>query len=129
MTDAGLAHLAGADNQHRVAGQSVRKNLLGEFHRYTADGGSTAANEGACADLFRHLKCLLERAVQRAACELRRTAEFVSFFDLASDFRLAQYHRVEAGGHTEKMPRGVEVLIKVGMGSQIGRAVTECLEK
>src|SRR6266567_6005907 len=129
MTDAGFTHLAGADNQHRLAGESVRKNLLGEFHRYTADGGGAAADKSACADLLRHLECLLEHTVQNAACELRRTGELVSFFDLASDFRLAQYHRVEAGGHTEKMPRGVEVLIKVGMGSQIGRAVTECLEK
>src|SRR5882724_232875 len=92
MTDAGFTHLAGADNEHRLAGQSVRKNLLGEFHRYTADGGGAAADKRASAALLRHVECLLEDTVQNAACELRRTGELVSFFDLSGDFRLAKHH-------------------------------------
>src|SRR6266581_1971852 len=76
----------------KVFGQSVRKNLLGEFHRYTADGGGAAADKSACADLLRHLECLLEHTVQNAACKLRRTGELVSFFDLSGDFRLAKHH-------------------------------------
>src|SRR6266566_4472903 len=113
MTDAGLAHLAGADNQHRLVGQSVRKNLLGEFHRYTADGGGAAADKSACADLLRHLACPLEHTVQNAACELRRTGELVSFFDLSGDFSLAKHHGVQTGGHTKQVPGGVEVLVQI----------------
>src|SRR6266481_3385251 len=125
MTDAVLAHLAGADNQHRLAGQSVRENFPGEFHRYTADGGGAAADKSACADLLRHLECLLEHTVQNAACELRRTGELVSFFDLSGDFRLAKHHRVQTCGHTKQVPRGVEVLVEISVGTEIGRAVTE----
>jgi hypothetical protein len=99
MADAGLAHLAGADDHHRLPREVVPENLFGQFHNCAPDGRRSAPNAGAAPNFFDDLKGALKDAVQSSTGQLRGACSLIGLLDLAGDFRLAKNHRVHSSSN------------------------------
>src|SRR5262249_20463754 len=121
MTHAGLADLAGADDQDCLFRQIVLENPFRQFDRDTTHRSSPASDGSAGADFLEDLEGLLKDAVQGAAGELGAESQVVSLLHLTGDFCLAKHQRVQAGRHAEKMAGGFEVLIDISMWAEIAR--------
>src|SRR5688500_9590157 len=103
-----LDHLARADEEDALvleAWVNARRQLDGggghrDARRADARGGT---------DLLRHCERALEQAMQQASQRARRFRGARRLLHLAEDLRLADDHRVEAGGDAERMAHGLLV--------------------
>ena len=101
-----LAHLAGADQQHRAAVEAV-EDLLGQLHRGEGDRDRVPRDLRLRAHALGHAEGLAEQRVQLRPDRLARLRQREGVLHLAEDLRLADHHRVEAGGHAEGVADGV----------------------
>ena len=116
-----LAHLAGADEQHRAVAQ-LAEDLPRELDGDVRDGHGVAADRGLGARALRRGDRAVAQRVQHRAEAARLLRGLVRLLHLAEDLRLAEHHRVEAGGHAEGVAHGrlalelVEVRLDLGGG-------------
>ena len=123
-----FGHLPGADEQHPLV-RKVAENLARQFHRGVADGHGAGADAGFRAHPLGHGKGLVHQLVEQktGAAALGRVA--VGLLQLAENLRLANDHRVQAGGHQKQvLDRGlVEVLVDVPVQFLAGHGAGEQL--
>ena len=119
MLHAGLAHLARANDHHRLLAQIGVKNFFGQFHGHAAHRGRAAADARFRAHQLGHLQRRLERPVQALARELRRLGGLIGVFDLARNFGFADHQRVQPAGHREKVLRRIQPFVHVEVGGEI----------
>ena len=129
VADAGLAHLARADDHHRLLGKVLVENALGQLDGDAADGGRAPANAGLRPNLFGRLQRRLEQPVGHAPGQLRFLGRQVGLLDLAGDLGLADHHRIQAAGHREEMLHGLGPFLDVKVGGKINVARRELLEE
>ena len=99
-----LAHLAGADEQHRAA-REVAEHLLGERGSGSRHGGRALADRCLDASAPAGMERLAEEAIEQRA----GGADLECVSHLAEDLALARHERVEAGGDAEQVERGAVV--------------------
>jgi len=121
MAHAGLAHLAGSDDHHRLPREVVPENLFGQFHTCAPDGRRPAPNSGPGPNFFHDLKGALKDAVQSSTGKLRGACSLIGLLDLAGDFRLAKNHRVHSSSNAKQVAHCLAVLINVGAGTKVMR--------
>ena len=102
MADAGLAHLARADDHHRLPGQVAVENALGQIDSDAADGSRAPADAGLGPNLLRDLEGRLEKPVGHPPSQFGLLGGLVSLFHLAGDFGLANNHRIQTAGYGEQ---------------------------
>ena len=102
------ADLAGADHQHAAAVEAA-ENLARQRHRGKAHRDRPFAERGLRAHALADAERRVKEAGEHRADALARGRHLERVLDLAEDLRFADHQRVEAGGHTEQVPRGVLV--------------------
>jgi hypothetical protein len=125
-------HLPGADEQHPLVLQ-VAENLARQFHRGVADGHGAGADAGFRAHPLGHGKGLVHQLVEQktGAAALGRVT--VGLLQLAEDLRLADDHRIQAGGHQEQVldrglvPMLVDMPVQFLDGHGAGKQLVEDL--
>lgn len=110
--------LAGADQQ-RLAAVQVAEDLLGQAHRGERHGHRVLADGGIGADGLRRTEGGLEQAAEQRTDGAGLARDGVGRLHLAEDLRLAEDHRVEAGGHAHHVAHRVFVLVHIGTGAQL----------
>src|SRR5881397_3175839 len=103
MSNTRLAHRPGADNQDRMPRKIVSEDLSGQFRCYTANRCGPETNSGLGANLLTHVESSLKDSVQDAT---RKPG-------------LAQQHRVQTSGNTEKVTHRIQVFMRVKMRADI----------
>jgi hypothetical protein len=109
-----LDHLAGADEEHVQLAQ-VLEQLAGQPHGRGRHADRMRADLGGGAHLLGHREAALEQLVQRRAERAGFVGQAHRLLHLAEDLRLAEHHRIEAGGDAEGVPRRVAVVLDVGV--------------
>ena len=97
-----FAHLAGADDHHRVAIQRA-ENLARQFHRRIADRDGHLPDAGLRANAFGDAECARENLFEQTADRAFALGHGVSALELAEHLRLADHHRIKAGGDAKHM--------------------------
>ena len=140
MTSGELGHLAGADQQDRLAVERA-EDFAGEVDGDRGDGDGRAANLGFGADALGDGEGALQERLERGGDGADLAGDGVGLLDLAEDLRLADDHGVERGGDAEEMADGLalaelvevrldglggdgEVLVQEAQEAEVGRTVT-----
>ena len=97
-----LAHLARADDHHRMALQRA-ENLARQFHRRVADRDRHLPDAGLRAHSLGDAESARENLFEQPADRAFGLGDRVGALELAQNLRLADHHRIEAGRHAEKM--------------------------
>ena len=121
MRGAELDHLAGADEQHVLAGQAAEDALRhphgGGRHRYRL-----GADLGRAAHFLGYREGALEQVIQHQAEPAGTAGEPLSLLHLAQDLGLAQHHRIQAAGDAERVPNRARLRQHIGMAPQFVQA-------
>ena len=110
-------HLAGADQQRGLLGH-IFEDLLGQQHPGEGKRHRIAPDAGLRARALGGFIGLLEQAAQGRPDRLGRFGIRKRLLDLAENLRLAEHHRVQAGGHAENMPDGLGLFQAVAVAAQ-----------
>jgi len=97
----------------------VSEDLLGQFRCYTANRCGPETNSGLGANLLTHLESSLKDSVQDATRKPGGAGDLIGVFDLARNLGLAEQHRVQTSGNTEKVTHRIEVFMHVKMRADI----------
>ena len=100
--DGGASHLAGADDEDRLAFQRAQAALC-RRHRGGRDRRGCAADLSLRARRFAGGQRVAKEAVQRASERFGLRRRDVRVFDLPENFGFADQHRIEAGADAEEM--------------------------
>ncbi len=112
MLQGQLAHLAGADDQHRLVAEMI-EHLADVIDRRTGDGHVPPGDARFTADALGHLAGVLKQRVQERPHGGGLGCRLVRLLDLAGDLALADDQAVEAGRHAEQVAHGVGVAVRV----------------
>ena len=112
MVGGELAHLPGAHEQDG-APRERGENLLGQLDGRERDGNGMTPDLRLRAYPLGDGERLAKQGVEGGPHRLRRLGQRERVLHLAKDLRLAQHHRVEAGGDPKDVPHGIAVDVGV----------------
>ena len=118
MARAQLDHVAGADQEHGLF-REVVEDLFRQPHRRGRDRHGAGADGGVGAHLLGDGEGLLEQAIEDLARDAGLVRLGERLLHLAEYLRLAQHHRIQPGGHAERVPHRVLVRVAVKIGVDV----------
>ncbi len=124
VTGREFAHLAGAHQIHRLAGEAA-EDLLRQFDGHRCDGNRRGSDGGLIPNLFGDGKGAGQKLVKLRIYRTEGAGGGVGFLHLSEDLRLADHHGIQAGGDAEDVLDGLKLLVLEDVGFELAGTEAE----